>query len=159
MVCNGRTESALPLPDRDDTSVPPARQQCVPHGNRLRVEELEERIAPAVTLLPNEFATWDVSAGDNTWNASDGFIGLAVESSGITSIAVENFVDGGVTDTATLNITVTDGDAGAAVIVIGSSQSIGTINLTGLHAGTTSLTLIVGSSLTTTALAVSSMYS
>ncbi|MBN1436709.1 MAG: hypothetical protein JW936_06520 [Sedimentisphaerales bacterium] len=120
---------------------------------RLRAEELEERIAPALVLAPGEFVTWDTGAviGDGAWDATDGFLALGASSSGIDSISVADFVDGGVAaDTAVLNITVQDTSAGnAAVIVIASSQAIGEVNVSGLAADTTSLTLVIGSGITT----------
>jgi hypothetical protein len=122
-------------------------------GRRLRVEELEERIAPAITVAPDGFITWDVAANDNAHDASDGYLGLGFTST-IDNIQVTDIADGGVTDSAVVtpvNITVVDSDGeGAETIVIASSQPIGNIDLSGLDAGTTTLTLIIGSGLTTT---------
>jgi|GEM_PF-6432020 len=125
-------------------------------GPRLRVEELEERIAPAaVDILPGEFATWDQGSGDGAWDADDGFLALASVST-VDKITIADISDNGVndhTDLATdFSITVTDTDgADAEIIVIATNKAfMGDIDLSGLDAGTTTLTLVIAAGVTTT---------
>ncbi len=121
------------------------------YQQRLKVEELEERIAPAAVVLnPGDYTAYDVT-GDNTFNATDGFIALGATSTGIDSVTVADLSDGGATDTFTLNITVQDtGGAGAATIFLVTNLNIANIDLSGLDAGTTELDLIIGTGITTT---------
>jgi len=123
-------------------------------GPRLKVEELEERIAPAaVDIVPGEFATWDAGSGDGAWDADDGFMALATGST-VNKITITDITDGAADDTggpSDFAITVTDSDgAGAETIIIATNKAIDSIDLSGLDAGTTTLTLIVASGVTTT---------
>jgi hypothetical protein len=102
-----------------------------------------------VTLTPGEFVVWDTTTDNDTHQVTDGIIALGSTST-VDNIIIENIADGGGSgpDIAVLNITVTDTDgAGPETIVIGTNQPVGTINISGLDAGTTDLTLVVGAGL------------
>jgi hypothetical protein len=119
-------------------------------GQRLRVEELEERIAPAaVTLVPGEFTTYD-GAGDGVWaDADDYVIGLS------GAVASDNTLATTVTD---IDVTVVDsttpvitdiGWSGAATetLVLMTNGALPSIDITALTTTwpttTTTLRLVV----------------
>jgi len=108
-------------------------------GPRLRVEELEERIAPAsVVLTPDHFTTYDVAGGtDGVWDATDGVFSLGSTST-VTDMTVTVLDD---TTPAITGFTFTS--AAAQVITIGSNRPIGAIDLSTLPTTATSLVLVV----------------
>ncbi|MBN1765987.1 MAG: hypothetical protein JW860_12060, partial [Sedimentisphaerales bacterium] len=109
-------------------------------GTRLKVEELEERIAPAQAVAANEYVTWDVTGGAaNTWDDTDGILMLG--NSSTQDISVTDIADDLVP-----NITLGSAlDGAAEVIVIVSNVGIGNIDLStyDVPTGTTSLTLVI----------------
>lgn len=121
-------------------------------GYRLNVEELEERIAPAaVALSPGEFAVWDTAAGGTgeTFDTADGIIGLGSSSTAGVVVTVADITGAVGTDSATLNLTVSadTGGAVAKAIYIVSNMPIGTVDVSGLDAASTSVYLSVLSGL------------
>jgi len=117
-------------------------------GGRLRVEELEDRIAPAaVDLTAGAFVAWDTAAGgtDETFDADDGIIGLGSNTTAGITVTVADVTGAAGDDSATLNLSVTADTAGAVdkTIYIYSNKEIGTISLSGLSADTTAVNLVV----------------
>ncbi len=123
-------------------------------GSRLRVEELEERIAPATIVsldTPGCFATWDDGGvnGDATFDTSDGIIGIGESTTTGVTVAVADITDATTDDTVSLNLSITadTAGAGARTISIISNKAIGNIDLSGLSSAATSVTLVIASGL------------
>jgi len=112
------------------------------YGPRLRVEELEERIAPADAVLAatGEFVTWDVdNPTDGGFDTDDGVLILGANST--AGITVADMADDMVP-----NITVTAATTNATEkILIASNKAIGNIDLSNVSNTTTTLQLVVAS--------------
>lgn len=117
------------------------------------LDGLENRqMLAAVTMTPGEYLNFDLGAGNGSHDNSDGIVLFGSGSTGITSIGIQDLTDGGANDSATLNITVNDSTGADAVeIRLASNIAIGSIDLSGLNAGTTSVSLVVGTGITITA--------
>ena len=119
------------------------------------LENLEGRqmLAANVAVTPGQYLNFDIGAAeDDAYQNTDGVLILGAGTSGITGIEVQDITDGGGgTDTAILNIRVTGASAGAVTIQLASNLQIGSIDLSALNVGTTSVTLVIGSGITTVA--------
>ena len=111
--------------------------------NRFRVEELEDRIAPAFVA-----ASYDGDAGDDAivaWSSTGDAADWADASSGIAFMG--GTLDVAFTPSATSmgNLTITNGTGVGAseTLYIASNASIGTLDFSSLSATTTTLTIVI----------------
>lgn len=113
-------------------------------AGRLNVEELEDRIAPALVQV-----AFDGDSGNDTilaWT-TDGTGDWADGTSGIAFFGGNSTLDVAFTPTATSmgNLTITNGTSVDAteILYLSTNASIGTLDFSGLNATTTTLTLVI----------------
>ncbi len=116
---------------------------------KFRVEELEDRIAPAAVeftdLTKDNILIWDTAA-DNTVDTADGVLMLDVNSSGFDKMTIANVVQGTtVADTASIALSFTDtvNGAGDATVIIGTNKAISSIDFSGINLGAANTLTVV----------------
>ncbi len=109
-------------------------------AGRLNVEELEDRIAPATTVQPGEYVTWNITGGTADWDDTDGILFLGANSGPDISIAsVADDTAPVITIDAT---TLSNNDA----IYIVSNVAIGGVTFSGaVPTSVTAITVLIAS--------------